>query len=318
MRAHPVADMFPMMSEHELRELAADIKANGMHEPIVLDPSEWKKKYPEPLHGKLKRRAWRQAFEKAIDDGAILIVDGRNRYTAGKMADLPWMSSCDGGTYEITYREFGDSIIGPLEYRDDITGFIISKNIHRRHLTESQRAMVAAKIATTKQGARTDLVETSTKSQAQAAEMLNVSRESVVAAKKVLDRGAPELVAAVVAGDAAVSAAARVAETSVDEQRAAVAKGKEGIRAAAKEARDAKRQSKSAARVKSEKEKKKAGEAYVEIDGKPGDPAYAAFMLRADAAVQLAELGMPVVNEESIALARRAADAWAKLAGGAQ
>jgi ParB-like nuclease domain len=34
---HPVASLFPMMSEEELDDLAADIKANGLIHPIVLD-----------------------------------------------------------------------------------------------------------------------------------------------------------------------------------------------------------------------------------------------------------------------------------------
>lgn len=44
------------------------------------------------------------------------------------------------------------------------------------------------------QGARTDIVEISTMSQTQAAELLNVSRESVVSAKKVIDQGSEELI----------------------------------------------------------------------------------------------------------------------------
>jgi hypothetical protein len=35
MKVHPLADMFPMMSDEELDELAADIKENGLLNPIV-------------------------------------------------------------------------------------------------------------------------------------------------------------------------------------------------------------------------------------------------------------------------------------------
>jgi hypothetical protein len=35
--AHPVADLFPRMTDEELADLAADIKANGLIHPIVVD-----------------------------------------------------------------------------------------------------------------------------------------------------------------------------------------------------------------------------------------------------------------------------------------
>jgi hypothetical protein len=34
---HPIADLFPMMTDEELANLAADIKANGLLHPIVVD-----------------------------------------------------------------------------------------------------------------------------------------------------------------------------------------------------------------------------------------------------------------------------------------
>jgi hypothetical protein len=36
-QVHPVADLFPMMTDEELADLAADIKANGLINPIVID-----------------------------------------------------------------------------------------------------------------------------------------------------------------------------------------------------------------------------------------------------------------------------------------
>lgn len=36
LKIHPAAELFPLMSEAELRELAADIKEHGLQHPVVL------------------------------------------------------------------------------------------------------------------------------------------------------------------------------------------------------------------------------------------------------------------------------------------
>ncbi|ECI7685903.1 helix-turn-helix domain-containing protein [Salmonella enterica subsp. enterica] len=77
----------------------------------------------------------------------------------------------------------------------------------RRHLSESQRAMVAARLANLEHGQKKADVEISI-SQTDAARMLNVSRETVSSAKQVQANATPELVAAVDSGKVAVSAAA--------------------------------------------------------------------------------------------------------------
>lgn len=121
---------------------------------------------------------------------------------------------------------------------DDPVGFVVSLNLHRRHLDSSQRAMVAARLATMKVGG--DRVSEHSAnlpngvSQSRAAELLNVSTRSVTAAAKVRDEGAQELVQAVEAGRVSVSAAATVAEVSKEKQREIVAKGEREILEAAK------------------------------------------------------------------------------------
>lgn len=90
---HPAANLFPMMPEEEIAELAEDIKRNGQHTAIVL------------YQGK--------------------ILDGRNRWEACAIAGVePRM---------VTWTGPGS----PTEY-------VLSLNIHRRHLTPSQRSMIAA------------------------------------------------------------------------------------------------------------------------------------------------------------------------------
>lgn len=68
------------------------------------------------------------------------------------------------------------------------------------------------------QGARTDLAPIGATSRAKAADMLNVGERNVTRAREVLDRAAPEVVAAVERGDLAVSAAAKVAARPAEEQ----------------------------------------------------------------------------------------------------
>jgi N6-adenosine-specific RNA methylase IME4 len=121
--------------------------------------------------------------------------------------------------------------------------------LKRRHLSESQRAMVAAKLATMRQGARTDLSPIGEMSQARAAELLNVGKRSVERAADVRESGAPELVRAVETGAVSVSAAADVATLPAAEQSEIVARGEREILDAAKVIRARKFEHRHAERV---------------------------------------------------------------------
>jgi hypothetical protein len=122
-KVHPAADLFPLMSESELRELGEDIKANGLRASIVL--------YKDKL------------------------LDGRNRLDAmelvgikfGFMAEQTrptknkffYLHACDGsGILD------GDAAI--IDHFDgDPYNFVLSANLHRRHLTsEQKRELIAA------------------------------------------------------------------------------------------------------------------------------------------------------------------------------
>ncbi len=74
-------------------------------------------------------------------------------------------------------------------------------------MNESQRAMVAAKLANLKRGDNRFTVDALIKAstQTEAAGMLNVSRASVQKAKQVQENATPELAAQVSSGDVAVS-----------------------------------------------------------------------------------------------------------------
>lgn len=154
-------------------------------------------------------------------DGAI--IDGRNRYMCARDLGI-----------EYPRREFGSL---PSDGADPIA-FVLSQNLHRRHLNESQRAMVAQKLANMKQGARTDLTAIAVMSQPEAAKALNVSVDSIQRARKVAETAAPEVVKAVERGEVSVSAAAAVATLPPEEQKAAVAEGPQAVKAKAKAVRE--------------------------------------------------------------------------------
>ena len=124
----------------------------------------------------------------------------------------------------------------------DPLAFVLDKNLNRRHLTISQRAMVAAKLANLKDGqtkAGTQICVPV--SQEDAAERLKVSQRSVQSATKVKDDAIPEVIQAVERGDVTVSLAAEIAELLQAEQRKVVAKGTTAIKTKAKELRTYKR-----------------------------------------------------------------------------
>jgi len=155
---HPIAAIFPLLPEAELKELAEDIEARGLLQPILLHEGK--------------------------------ILDGRNRYRACQMCGV-----------EPETAEY----VGTDPVKDTL-----SLNLHRRHLSESQRAMIAAKLANLDEG-RPSVETAETQqicrvSQSEAAEQLQVSTRSVTAAKKVLNES-PALAEQVAAGTITVHAA---------------------------------------------------------------------------------------------------------------
>ena len=142
------------------------------------------------------------------------IIDGRNRYRACEAAGI----DCPARQYE------GEEA--------DLIRFVLSLNLHRRHLSETQRAMVAEKLR--------DVISANLHfgdSAQIASELLKVSRRSVLHAHKVHDSGTSELIEAVEQGRISVSAAADVATVPKDEQSEIVARGEKEILQAAKEIR---------------------------------------------------------------------------------
>jgi len=124
-------------------------------------------------------------------DGKIL--DGRNRARACEVIGIePVTRAFDGND--------------PLQ-------FVLSLNLRRRHLTASQRALIAARLETLRQGKTKENAGKQAKlpvSRDDAAAALNVSRRSVTDAKKVMTDAAKPVAAAVERGDLAVDVAAKL------------------------------------------------------------------------------------------------------------
>jgi hypothetical protein len=182
---HPLANLFPLLEGAEFEALVADIKANGIHEKIVMHEGK--------------------------------ILDGRNRYRAGVRAEVieaGVIAAADRWLFVNYYPDLFEEDEGP-----NPLDWVLSKNLHRRHLSESQRAMVAAKLANMQVGQpekySANLRNTSRK---EAAGRLKVSERSVDAGKAVQRDGAPELIEAVESGKVAVSAAAELAKLPANEQ----------------------------------------------------------------------------------------------------
>lgn len=130
MEFHLIANIFPLMQGAEYEQLKADIKANGLLEPIC------------------------------VDNGMIL--DGRNRYRA-----------CQELGIEPEYVQYQG--VDTLQY-------VISKNLHRRHLNETQRGVIAHNMANMRQGERTDLQPSDSSpkvSQIEAADMFDISERTL-------------------------------------------------------------------------------------------------------------------------------------------
>ncbi|MBU1245323.1 hypothetical protein KKD52_14780 [Myxococcota bacterium] len=166
-----------------------------------------------------------------------MILDGRNRYRACQELGL----------------EVGWRVIPCFSY-DKAVDFVISHNIHRRHLSIEDRAFAAAELANLRKGhnqytgvvsAIAPTSETKTVkivreerppqdpvylkivtapavTQKQAAEKLQVPVQSVKDARVVLDNGIPELNTAVKAKTISLSAGREIAKLTDEDQKVAV------------------------------------------------------------------------------------------------
>src|SRR6516164_11843982 len=125
---HPAAELFPLMSEPELRELGEDIKKRGG----LIDPI---------------------TFVQVGDHFELL--DGRNRLDAMDLVDM-----CID--FKRWGKEGGD-IIRLLPDGMDPYDFVLTANLHRRHLTSEQKRELIDKVLKAKPEASNATVAKQTK-----------------------------------------------------------------------------------------------------------------------------------------------------------
>jgi hypothetical protein len=123
--------------------------------------------------------------------------------------------------------------------------FVVSTNLHRRHLSPSQLGLISGRLANLQNGTNQHRVQSEGSkillpnvTQAEAASLMNVSVGSVKHARSVIDHGIPELVREVEQDRVSVSAAAEIAKLPEQQHRAIVADGPKVVQAIARDMRE--------------------------------------------------------------------------------
>lgn len=183
---HEVANIFPMMTDDEFKELVTSIDHNGQREPIMLYQNK--------------------------------IIDGRNRYNACIQLDIE------------PYVQMWDEQGSLLE-------FVKDKNLNRRQLTQSQKAMVAARMiplyhAEAKERQMSGLVQYGSvvapvhergRAGDIVGQMVGVSSRYIDQARAVIKSGSDELISAVEKDEIFVKSAELIAKLPKEQQVTALA-----------------------------------------------------------------------------------------------
>ncbi len=160
------------------------------------------------------------------------LIDGRNRMRALIALGL------DPGEY---CRALADDA--------DPVSYALSANLHRRHLTESQRAMIGQRVkelcsrdAHARMVAGKAIDDTCAdlrkgKSSQEAADAVNVSPRLIDNAHRVVTHGVPELSSAVIGGSLSLDAAVEISKLEPEEQAEVLAEGPAFVKEVAAEKR---------------------------------------------------------------------------------
>lgn len=189
LKPHKYADVFPMLSGSDLKDLADDIDRFGLREPIIT------------YHGE--------------------ILDGRNRYAACEMVQVkPDFVDFEGTDLEAMANVFSRNLIR-RHLDESQRAWIAQKLVNAVHGGQRKNEDMNSCLQSgqPKKNYMNSCNTMPKVTQPQAAEMLNVGTHSVQLATKVAKKGVRELGEAVEKGHIPVSRAAKLADMPKDVQK---------------------------------------------------------------------------------------------------
>jgi hypothetical protein len=213
------------------------------------------KAYIDPLTPDEYRALERSILAEGCRDALVLwgdmLVDGHNRYAICRQHGLPFrtVQSTRFQSIEDVHLWMIDQHLGRRSLSDFQRGVlalrkreIVAERLARTQPEPAPEAppaeAVAAEAAAPSPAAAVDAQETTREALARAARL---SSSQVMQIEKIQKQAAPEVVAAVKAGEISIHAAATVASLPWEEQVAAATGGKEELKQAAKRVREARK-----------------------------------------------------------------------------
>jgi hypothetical protein len=124
LKVHPAAELFPLMSPDELKVLGEDIKKNGLTNPV--------KFWTDRLEAIAKATKGEKITAEIIAN-YMFVLDGRNRLDAMEAVGMPVLDLI------LLPHVTGLCIDDPYHY-------VVSTNVHRRHLTAEQKREIIARV----------------------------------------------------------------------------------------------------------------------------------------------------------------------------
>jgi hypothetical protein len=196
------------------------------------------KAYIDPLTPEEYQALERSILAEGCRDALVLwgdvLVDGHNRYGICQKHGLPFQT--------VQNTRF--------QSMEDVHLWMIDQHLGRRSVSDFQRGVLALrkrdilavrKATAPEESEKTPAEKPALKSRSDIAKAARLSSSQVLQIEKIQKQAAPELVAAVKAGDISLNAAAAVATLPVQEQATAALAGKDELKQAAKRVRESSR-----------------------------------------------------------------------------